>query len=57
MSRIADKHGITNKYREVGIGKRVVKRGRARTTIFGSSKRRKAKAVSDAKQGKEEENK
>jgi hypothetical protein len=45
MSRIADKHGLTNKYREVGIGKRVVKRGRPRTTIFGSSKRRKANVV------------
>lgn len=35
MSRMADKHGLTNKYREKGI-KRVVKRGRPRKHLFGS---------------------
>ena len=34
MSRIADKHGLTNQYREVG--KRVVKRGRPRKYLFGA---------------------
>lgn len=36
MSKIADKHGLTNQYREVGIGKRVVKRGHPRKYLFGA---------------------
>lgn len=35
MSKIADKHGLTNKYRPVGMGKRVVKRGRPRKHLLG----------------------
>jgi hypothetical protein len=43
MARIADKHGLTNKYRPVGSGKRVVKRGRPRKYLFGPpSKKRKS---------------
>ena len=38
MARIADKHGLTNKYRSSGT-KRVVKRGRPRKYLFGSPKR------------------
>ena len=37
MSRIADKHGLTNKYRPMG-SKRLVKRGRPRKYLFGYSK-------------------
>lgn len=41
MARIADKHGLTNPYREFGH-KRLVKRGRKRKYILGSpSKKRK----------------
>ena len=41
MTRIADKHGLTNPYREFGH-KRLVKRGRKRKYILGSpSKKRK----------------
>ena len=39
MARIADKHGLTNKYREPGR-KRVVKRGRPRKYLTGSKGRR-----------------
>ena len=39
MARIADKHGLTNKYRQVGTGKRVVRRGRPRKYLLGSPKR------------------
>lgn len=42
MARIADKHGLTNRYRQVGTGKRVVKRGRPRKHLLGSSPRRKS---------------
>ena len=35
MSKIADKHGLTNKYRSIGTGKRFVKRGRPRTRLLG----------------------
>ena len=35
MARIADKHGLTNKYRPIGTGKRAVKRGRPRQYLFG----------------------
>lgn len=37
MARIADKHGLTNRYREAG-SKRLVKRGRPRKYLFGSPK-------------------
>ena len=37
MARIADKYGLTNRYRSTG--KRVVKRGRPRKYLFGSPKR------------------
>lgn len=37
MARIADKHGLTNLYRENGH-KRVVKRGRPRTRLFSTPK-------------------
>ncbi len=40
MSRIADKHGLTNKYRPAGIGKRVVRRGRSRKYFFGRTRRK-----------------
>lgn len=40
MARIADKHGLTNKYRPMGTGKRVVRRGRPRKYLFGAPKRR-----------------
>ncbi len=40
MARIADKYGLTNKYRQSGIGKRVVRRGRPRKHLFGSSRRK-----------------
>ena len=40
MARIADKHGLTNKYRPIGLGKRVVKRGRPRKYLFGPPSRR-----------------
>lgn len=36
MARISDKHGLTNKYRPIGTGKRVVKRGRPRKHFGGS---------------------
>lgn len=39
MSRIADKHGLTNKYREPGM-KRVVKRGRPRKYLLNSDRKR-----------------
>lgn len=39
MSKIADKHGLTNKYRPVG-SKRVVKRGRPRKYLLGYRKPR-----------------
>lgn len=39
MARIADKHGLTNRYREGG-SKRLVKRGRPRTTILGTTRRK-----------------
>ena len=39
MARIADKYGLTNKYRSTDIGKRVVKRGRPRTRLFGGRKK------------------
>ena len=39
MSRIADKHGLTNKYRSTDIGKRVVKRGRPRTHLVSGRKK------------------
>ena len=41
MARIADKHGLTNQYRDASIGKRVVKRGRPSKSLFGSSGGRK----------------
>lgn len=41
MSRIADKHGLTNKYRQAGMGKRLVRRGRPRKYLFGPPKRSK----------------
>lgn len=41
MSRIADKHGLTNKYRQVGMGKRVVRRGRPRKYLLGPPKHNK----------------
>ena len=41
MSRIADKHGLTNKYRQVGMGKRIVRRGRPRKYLFGAPKQSK----------------
>jgi hypothetical protein len=49
MARIADKHGLTNKYRPPGF-KRMVKRGRPRTYFLGSSKsrRRSTQTVSRA---------
>jgi len=40
MARIADKHGLTNKYRPSGMGKRVVRRGRSRKYLFGSPRRK-----------------
>ena len=40
MARIADKHGLTNKYRTSGMGKRVVRRGRSRKYLFGSPRRK-----------------
>ena len=40
MAKIADKHGLTNKYRPIGLGKRVVKRGRPRKYLFGSPSRK-----------------
>ena len=40
MARIADKHGLTNKYRPIGMGKRVVRRGRPRKYLFGPPSRR-----------------
>ena len=42
MARIADKHGLTNAYRQVGTGKRVVKRGRPKKYLLGKSSKRKA---------------
>ena len=39
MARIADKHGLTNRYRPAGQ-KRVVKRGRPRKYLFGPPKRK-----------------
>ena len=36
MAKISDKHGLTNKYRPLGTGKRVVKRGRSRKRFCGS---------------------
>ena len=39
MARIADKHGLTNRYRPYG-SKRVVKRGRPRKHLFGAPSRR-----------------
>lgn len=41
MARIADKHGLTNRYREAGLGKRLVKRGRPRKYLFGAPSKRK----------------
>lgn len=41
MSKIADKNGLTNKYRSIDIGKRVVRRGRPRKH-FSSSRRTKS---------------
>jgi hypothetical protein len=40
MSRIADKHGLTNNYRPIGTGKRVVRKGRPRKYLFGAPKRK-----------------
>ena len=40
MARIADKHGLTNKYRPIGQWKRFVKRGRPRKYLFGPPPRR-----------------
>ena len=40
MARIADKHGLTNKYRPIGSGKRVVRRGRPRKYLFGPPSRK-----------------
>lgn len=42
MARIADKHGLTNKYRQMGTGKRVVRRGRPRKYIFGAPTRKRS---------------
>ena len=39
MARIADKHGLTNRYRPIGE-KRNVKRGRPRKYLFGAPKRK-----------------
>lgn len=39
MARIADKHGLTNKYRPIG-SKRVVKRGRPRKHLFSTGYRK-----------------
>ena len=39
MARIADKHGLTNKYRPIGTGKRVVRKGRPRKYFGGSRSR------------------
>ena len=49
MARIADKHGLTNKYRSPGM-KRVVKRGRSRKYLFGAPSRRKRKVYRYAPQ-------
>ena len=46
MARISDKHGLTNKYREKGH-KRLVKRGRPRTSLFGSSVKKSKKVNVD----------
>ena len=43
MARIADKHGLTNKYRPLGQGKRVVKRGRPRKYLLGPPPRRRSR--------------
>lgn len=45
MARIADKHGLTNKYRPIGQGKRVVKRGRPRKYLFGPPSRRRSRMI------------
>ena len=44
LARIADKHGLTNKYRPIG-SKRVVRRGRPRKYLFGPPNRRKKKKI------------
>ena len=41
MARISDKHGLTNEYREIGLGKRVVRKGRPRKHLVAVSKRKK----------------
>lgn len=40
MARIADKHGLTNRYRPSGSGKRLVRRGRSKKYLFGAPKRK-----------------
>lgn len=46
MARISDKHGLTNRYREAGIGKRTVRRGRPRIYLLGTPKKRSRKKTS-----------
>ncbi len=52
MGRIADKHGLTNKYRSIGTGKRVVRQGRPRKYLFGApSRKRKTNRTSNVNIG------